>query len=259
VKIGVYIAGWKCPKMAQECMRSLSAQTFKDWKAIVWVDGADVETFNAIGQTSDIDGTIFLCESRQHSVALKVAAIEKLIEDGCEILVGLDLDDALDSNALQIIHDAHRLGAWATYGNWRNQTGMVSTEFKPWTPERFERIRELGWFTTAPQSFRAALWPHIPRSFFEWDDGSGLYPTGFDGSLFYPVVDLCGPDRVASIDATIYHYNRNRPESVLQAWTREHRRKVFAEQRGKPRLDRLERLEPLLAGAATGRKEQAWT
>lgn len=244
MKIGVYIAGHNCRMFARQCIESVRGQTFSDWMAVVVDDASDDATEavcnEAIGKgPKNSDGRILFKrnEHRRHSVFSKLDAIRYLAVQQCEILVGLDLDDRLHPNALRRIHDEHERGALATYGNWIDHHSDMGTEFRHMSPDRFEKIRELPWFMTAPNSFRAELVAKIPEEYFRWNDGRGYYETGFDGSVMFGIADLAGPSKVVGIEQAIYVYNRDRNDSVMNAWNRKHRIEVFEEQRGKPRLE----------------------
>lgn len=245
--MGVYIAGRKCPRLAAECIASLRAQTFGDWLACVTIDGTDdKQTFDACADAARGDRRVVInWMSRVHSCQAKLAAIAALVHGFGQLadddtLVGLDLDDRFLPGALQKIHDVHKAGAWITYGNWVDQHSERGTEFRFMTPILFEHIREVSWFMTAPNSFRVSIFRAIPEEYFRWNDGHGYYETGFDGSLMFAAADLADVDRIMGIRDPIYVYNRERPENVLQTWPKDHRVRLFDEQRGKPRLDRLD-------------------
>lgn len=239
--IGVYIAGRKCPTLARECIMSLRSQLHGEFVACVTIDGKDdQETHRACVRAIENDPRITInWTERIHSCAAKLASIRILELKDADILVGLDLDDRLLPNALTEIHNAHRNGAWVTYGNWIDQNANVCKEFRLLTPELMEHVRDVSWFLTAPNTFRMGIFRRIPESFFRWNDGHGYYETGFDGSVMFGAVDLADVGRTIGIKKAIYFYNRNREESVLRAWPEAHRLKVFDEQRAKPRLERL--------------------
>ncbi len=247
MRIGVYIAGRWCPELAKKCVESLRAQSFQGWVACVTVDGQDDKrTFDACVEAAKGDERIMVnWMDRVHSCRAKLSAISALVHGfgklgDDDILVGVDLDDSLTPGALQLIHDTHRRGAWVTYGNWKDQHGKVSPEYQPMTPERFQDIRIVPWFLTAPNTFRVKVFERIPTEAFAWEDGRGYYQTGFDGSVMYGAADLAGVDRITGISDVIYTYNRERPENVFKAWPLEHRVKLFNEQREKPRLRRMD-------------------
>ncbi len=246
MRIGVYIAGRRCPELAKKCVESLRAQSFQGWVACVTVDGQDDKrTFDACVEAAKGDERIMVnWMDRVHSCHTKLAAITALVHGfgqlaDADILVGLDLDDSLTPNALQRIHDTHEAGAWVTYGNWEDQGGNVNPH-APMTTELFGRVRHAQWFLTAPNTFRVGLFERVPQDFFRWNDDRGYYETGFDGSVMYGVADLAGPDRITSIASPIYIYNKDRADSVVKAWPLEHRVKLFNEQRNKRRLERLD-------------------
>jgi glycosyltransferase involved in cell wall biosynthesis len=242
VKIGVYVAGANCAQYARACVNSLTAQTFVDWRAVVSVDKGEDCTHVEARQAALGDDRIkvVIKTTKIHSCAAKLHAIEGLLPilKDDDILVGLDLDDRLEPDALEKIIDRHAAGAWATYGNWKDQNGAVN-KIPPKTHDLFDRIRSAPWFLTAPNTFRVKVFERIPRDFFRWNGTDRYYETGFDGSAMFAVADLVGFDRIEPIHDPIYVYNRLRPESVLRSWPEKHRKALFAEQRRKPKLEAL--------------------
>lgn len=245
--IGIFTAGHNCAKFAGECIRSVQAQTSKEWCQVVVDDASADSTYQELMRASDGHARIRVMrnDTRRHSNVSILRSIRALIEvfdlKSTDILMCLDLDDMLDPGAVERVAAEHEAGAWVTYGNWKDQTGNIN-EHVPCSIDAFGSIRTVKWFMTHALSFRVGVFEAIPEKFFKWSDSNKYYETAFDASAMYPAVDLAGGDRVHGIPEPIYVYRKSHSGSVLQTWPPEHRTSIFADQRSKPRLERMEAL-----------------
>ena len=245
--IGIFTAGHNCGPFVAECIRSVREQTSDQWCQVIVDDASTDDTYQAAVREAGGMPRIRVIKSgtRCHSNLSIIAAIGTMISEfdlkPTDILMCLDLDDMLAPNAVHRVLREHDNGAWVTYGNWKDQSGNVNVHVPP-SPEAFASIRTAKWFLTHALTFRVGVFQAIPEEFFKWKDTDKYYQTAFDASVMYPAVDLAGADRVGGIPEPIYIYRKNHSGSVLRTWPQDHRLKIFAEQRSKPRLERMETL-----------------
>ena len=241
--IGVAVSGHNCREWSHACADSILSQKVDGYVRTVVVDDAsDDGTAEDLANVPDPGFSVIRMASRSYTTICHRAAIEALRPNPEDIIVVMDLDDELLPGALERILRAHKDGAWVTYGNWKDQHGDVNPHVS-WNGDRLATIRDVPWFLTHAMSLRAGLYFAIPESYWTWNATGEPYEMDFDGPLMYAAVDLAGGDRVVGIAEPIYMYRRSYENSVIRKWPFDLRKKEVEEQKAKPRLAQMERLD----------------
>ena len=117
-----------------------------------------------------------------------------------EIIVWLDGDDELTPHALERVLDAHRKGAWVTYGQFSIDGRLGFAAPVGDNPRREE------WHATHLKTFRAGLVKQMRDDDFREVDGSyaGAVP---DARIMFGALELAGRDRSVFIPDVLYVYN----------------------------------------------------
>jgi len=237
VNIHVISTGHNCAEYIQSCHDSVKRQScevdFYHWLVDDNSDDPgkvkDVFRNSLIGQLfADRVGAACI----RHYV---INASISMIKDD-DIIVLLGMDDELLPGALQLIYDAHKSGAWVTYGNWKNQNGRMNQ-----CPlDHNNQTRKGPYQFTAPNSFRAGLYRRISEDrlkvFGEWQH------VCTEVEVMYSCVEMAGWDRVKAIKEPIYMYRQNLPTGTLATWGFKLKQKVLKEIQARPKQQRIDSL-----------------
>src|SRR5690349_17309783 len=100
----VIVTGWNCAKYVQNCMASLKQQTYNKFTALVISDGSTDNTANAIKayMPLDIRFSSWIYPENKFAAFRRYEAIASLKIDPEDVIICMDLDDQLHSNALEV-------------------------------------------------------------------------------------------------------------------------------------------------------------
>jgi len=127
----------------------------------------------------------------------------------------VDLDDWLcRPDALYIAADAHRAGAWVTYGSFRFATGEPGFA----APYQLgEDVRASAWRATHLKTFRAGLLRRIDPADLQIR-GAWIRPAA-DLAIMFPMMEMAGPDRAWFIPHVLYVFNEISSHEKMHGWT----------------------------------------
>lgn len=240
--IHVIISAWRAAAFLPVCLASLRMQTYQDWRALITIDEAITEDYDAVWGALDnpcsdprfaeplfVEGRRFILENTVNAIRRSQAA-------ATDIIAILDGDDWLArADALELVARAHQAGAWVTYGSWvANKQGYrQSTGAYPAGTE----VRQEPWRATALRSFRRGLFDRVKEEDLR-DGGGGFYTCCPDLALMFPALEMAGLDRSAFVPEPIYFYNRASGAAVGDT-RRKAQDKAASELRARPKYDRL--------------------
>ena len=111
-----------CAAFIEQCLRSITSQTYPHWEAYVTVDPCGDRTFERalVGQGDDARIVVTRNRTPLYSMANLVRAIERSQAQPEDVIVVLDGDDWFYTDqALQVIVNTYlRHDCWLTYGSW---------------------------------------------------------------------------------------------------------------------------------------------
>ena len=233
----------RCEPFIGECLSSLRAQTFTDWRAWVTVDRDGDGTYeNALlAKGSDERITVSRNAERLFPMRNILASMERASADDEDVFVILDGDDWLiDERALATIARAYDEGSWLTYGSWisnrSDRPGLM-----PAYPDGTREFRDLPWLATAVRTWKKWLFDRIdPRDFL--DDGGRPLRVAEDLACMFPMLEMATTARARHIDTPVMLYNLLSEHDPGPDLARESDR-VGAWLRGKPRYAAIHKPE----------------
>jgi len=234
MKIHVISTGYNCAEYVQGCYESVKNQVcevqFYHWM----VDDGSSHT----PDYSKIDNDIVIFGAERVGAARQrhgIIAKNKHIQND-DIIVLLGMDDELLPGALQKIYEAHRDGAWVTYGNWQNQYGKLNR----CTLEHKNQTRAGAYLFTAPNSFRAGLYRRIDVERLKvWGQWQHVCT---EVEVMYSCIEMAGWDRVKAIAEPIYMYRERLPSGTIAQYGANFKRKVLQEIQSRPKQQRIDAL-----------------
>jgi len=102
-KVGIFMPAWKTEKYIAESIRSIQAQTMKDWELIIIDDCSPDNTFKAATNAAADDDRITVLQRSKHAGRIgqvKNEAIEKL--KPCEYICHVGSDDTIPPQCLDL-------------------------------------------------------------------------------------------------------------------------------------------------------------
>jgi hypothetical protein len=235
MKIHVISTGHNCADYVQGCIDSVRLQQ-SEVKATHWLmsDASTDETAVILCRNHRAVGRV--THTRSGAAYHRWNIIQNPTIQDEDIIVLLGMDDELLPGALQSIYDAHKSGAWVTYGNWKNQHGKMNT-----CPLEHNNQTRVGPYVfTAPNSFRAGLYRRIEvdrlKVFDEWQH------VCTEVEVMYSCVEMAGWDRLKAIKEPIYMYRQKLPTGTLAVWGYPLKQKVLKEIQARPKQQRIDSL-----------------
>lgn len=238
MKFLIIITGWNCEKYAEKCIQSVINQAYKNFTCFV-LDDASTDGTERVLKNINHKGLHKQFAYFRNDKNMGAAYSRwKLLTTPCsaDVVVLLDLDDALEPNALNVIRRTYKKNVWATYGNWRNEHGAVNVLKEITDP------RKPQFYFTAARTFKHGLVKHLKEPMFKDQQGNWMY-NGTDVMLSVPIMELCGIDRIKGIKEPIYIYNQFRPGNTNGRFGgTKGKDKVYDAMMSKPKLKRLNSL-----------------
>jgi FkbM family methyltransferase len=198
---GITITGTvkDAPSAAASSVKSVRAQTHASFRHVLFALGD--ETMEAATKEADGDARIDVRAPVTPGAPLlaNLLPVWRSLPDD-EIIVWLDGDDELTPHALERVLDAHRKGAWVTYGQF-SIDGRIG-----FAAPVGDNPRREDWHATHLKTFRAGLVKQMRDADFREVDGTyaGTVP---DARIMFGVLELAGLDRSVFIPDVLYLYN----------------------------------------------------
>ena len=209
------ITGWNWKDYIEECIKSVLAQTYKDFSVVIIDDGSDDGSFEIANKY----GNIFAVETmtyNQGTFHARKFAIDVSIkaELDFDVVVFLDGDDLLLPNALEVVEKKYREeNCLMTYGNWLNQDRIVCG-----MPLKYEKVihenrdyRKDTFRCTHLRTFKKELYQKIKW----WNPTKSEIESYPDVELLFQMMEMCGEKRIGVIYEPIYIYNETNPQRTL--------------------------------------------
>lgn len=192
-----------CENYISECLASLQAQTFTGWTALVADDASSDGTSQAVAPfLKDPRITSRRLNERAWLMGNTLDALRSLELQPNDVVAILDGDDWIKPECLQRLWDAHQQGFDLVYTDEdiEGQEHSIGAPLIPGAP-----VRKQTWRFSQLRSFKAYLFSLLPDSCFR--DASGRYfRAAGDLSLYLPMAELAGPEKILFIPERLYHY-----------------------------------------------------
>lgn len=231
IKFLIIATGFNCKKYALKCIKSVQAQTYKNFTAVFISDGSTDGTLDRDSLKSVNDERLTVCIYPQNEGAAKRRwnAIKMFCYDEETVVILLGLDDELFPNCLERLAMAYKTGVWMSYGNWRDQhRQMLPKDFKLYFDEETHAnrdYRKVKYRSTAPNSFKRFLFDQLKEEDFQID-GKWI-DTTTESPLMFACLEMCGKEKIAVIEEPIYLYNQFLPGGTLRRLGVDYKYKVY--------------------------------
>lgn len=224
VRFLIIATGYNCEKYVADCVKSVEAQTYKNFDVIYIDDASTDNTFRGLLGSVKM-GYYSKTETNLGTVKCREIAIRDYKYD-YDVIVWLDLDDKLKPNALEVLATVYKdKDVWMTYGNYVTDKG--EQPFKDVTiPDDIHNrnaYREYPFMFMHLRSYRKELYFNLTPL--------DLYPnTGWiyqDANLLFSMMEMSGKEHMKSINEPLYIYTVTNSLSLLNRYTSKERKEEY--------------------------------
>ena len=210
----------------ENCVSSLMSQKYDDYQ-VIFVD--DCSTDGSFDRLPKNNPKAIIIKNEIRKTALE--NIHDTIMNHCDpddIVVLVDGDDWLPNKAvLSYINDFYNQhDCWMMYGQAGWTDGNKGCSFPYQSKEHFDNIRRSpshsngqpsGYLISHIRTFRAGLYQKIKEQDNDFsclkDKTSAFYRMTYDVSMFLPMMEMAGFEKVKYNEKVLYTYNRGNPIS----------------------------------------------
>lgn len=232
----IVASGFNCQEYVLKCVESIKAQTYKNFIFVMVDDGSKDGTAlkcmkamdDNIKSASPITMAFEHHNKNEGAAKRRFEVINKYAKHEEIVVVLVGLDDELFPNALEVIKKQYDNGKWMSYGNWKNQHGvMLPDGFLHFDEETHKArdYRKVKYRSTAPNTFKRFLFDKIPAEDFKLN-GKWIDSTT-ESELMFSCLEMCGKERIGVIEEPIYLYNEALPGGTLNRLGRNYKYKIY--------------------------------
>lgn len=204
----------------ETCVKSIELQNFQPEVVFVGIDEADDESEKYLKNNNSYIKTIRWMYRLYASLNIfqiigELNDCYKLKDN--DIICLIDGDDHLSrADALQIVYNAHTIGAWLTYGSYyclsEWHEGKDAAKKHRGSYRNREEYRKLMWRASHLKTFRYGLYRRLNPNWYFGPDRHVLRVCS-DLALMFPMMEMAGKEHIRHIDKAIYVYNDMSPHN----------------------------------------------
>lgn len=199
----VVIPGYNCGEYIGECLDSLKAQTFTGWTALVADDCSSDDTAERVRPyLADPRIRLRTGAERAWLMGNTLAGLRSLDLRPSDVVAILDGDDWIRPTCLERLWEQHCAGYDLAYTDEdiQGQDHSVARPFIKTAPARAQ-----AWGFSQLRSFKGYLFNQLADDTFRDRDGTYFRAAG-DLSLYLPMAELAGPEKIAFVPERLYYY-----------------------------------------------------
>jgi glycosyltransferase involved in cell wall biosynthesis len=215
VHLKIVVPCYNAEKWVGRCLNSVFEQTYTRWDLIIINDVSTDNTLKVINDTmpKTSNNKIIIKNNPVNVGALAniVNGIDILCDHPEDVIVLLDGDDWLAHNKVfELIYNMYQdLNTWLTYGQYANLSNNYRGICAHLTStERYRKYRR--WVTSHLRTFKKKMWDKIKNRDLRNKNGE-YYSMTWDLAIMFPLIEMCGLNRIKYIKEILYIYNDLNP------------------------------------------------
>lgn len=215
VHFKVFIAGWKCEKYIEKCLKSLLNQKYTNWEAQVLLDpNTDGDKTYEIAKRFESEKLhVAINATNMGSTYNHSKAVEMMSPNDNDVIVCLDADDWFaHDRVFNVVNNAYAEDKelLLTYGSWMDYPvpgELQPNNSKEYTRQEFGNLRFSFFKGTHLRTMKYKIWKNIKPDALQNANGE-YYKTACDVARMFPALEMAGFDRIKFIPEVLYIYNR---------------------------------------------------
>lgn len=221
VKMKIVVPTYNTEHWIQRCIRSIAAQSYKNFECVIINDCSTDKTGHMIDQCKEIqdDPRFKIVHNKENVKALKnivdgFNVLNAKNDPECVLMV-IDGDDFLySSESLLVVAQYYsQFNPLLTYGNWVGWPHGSQSNNRP-IPKHVHNVRnyrDLPFAFSHLRTFKSKLWYNIKDEDLKGPDGK-YFESGWDVAFMLPMIEMAG-QRTIMIPNVLYCYNMVNPIS----------------------------------------------
>jgi len=208
-RIKIIVPFYNPGEFLEQCVATVMSQKYDNYQ-VIFID--DCSTDGSYDKLPHNDERVIIIRNDVRKTALE--NIHNSIMNHCEpddIVVLLDGDDyLLNKHVLSFVSDFYNEhDCWFSYGSavWSNGAKCFS---RPYTKEEFKNIKSIPFKISHLRSFKGGAYFSIvnqdPELKCMKDKNGEWYKSGYDTAICYPLLQICGYEKVKHNPKPIYFY-----------------------------------------------------
>jgi len=214
--IKIIIPFYNVEKWILRCIRSIKAQNYQNYRAILVNDMSTDNTLSTIQKEIKNSDKFSLIHTGENGGPLNstIHGIEYSKPNDKDVIIVLDGDDWFaNKNSLSIVNDAYMTtNCLMTYGSYIEYPRAIRGQFSKQLPNEViqtKKFRQYHWVTSHLRTFKYILWRNIQRE--DLLDSTGkTYTMAGDLAAVFPMLEMA-EERSHYIKDIIHVYNRSNP------------------------------------------------
>lgn len=241
----IVIPLYNVEKWIKICLRSIKAQTYKNFQCVIIDDLSTDNSVKIIKEEILNDNRFTLIENKDKGYALKniYEGIKYLNPDEEDIIITVDGDDWLANKnvfkTLNRYYNNHE--CWLTYGSYVEYPTKKIGKFAKQLPEEIianNMFREYEWCTSHLRTFKFHLWNKINTEDL-LDLENKFYKMTWDLAFMFPMLEM-SREKSLYIKEILYVYNVGNPLNDHKI-DNSYQRKLELEIRNKQKYEKIKR------------------
>lgn len=211
----IIVPVYNSEKWINKCLMSIINQKYRHWYAVVIDDNSNDKTLEIIKDTiqnSNMKDFFKVYKRMNNMGALEniVYGISKICNNDDDIIVLVDGDDWLYSDdVLDYLNEIYsNPNIWLTYGSFISESKKHDNFCKPITD--IKNYRKSEWVTSHLRTFKYKIWKNIKDEDLR-DQHGNYFRMSWDQAIMYPLIEMCGLERIKFIEKILYVYNDLNP------------------------------------------------
>ena len=212
----IVIPVYNAEKWISLCLRSVKAQTYRNYECLVVDDFSTDLTREIIKREIGDSYQIRLVEPEERGYPLGSLnlAIESAKMEDEDVIAVLDGDDWFArKESLEILAKTYEeTNCSLTYGSYVEYPSKVRGKFAKKVPQfviESKAFRQSEWMTSHMRTFKYKLWKNIKKEDLCDEDGK-YYKRAGDLAAMYPMLEMAG-QKIEYVEEVVYVYNRANP------------------------------------------------
>tara|TARA_R100000426_G_scaffold18102_3_gene16143 strand:- start:5674 stop:8403 length:2730 start_codon:yes stop_codon:yes gene_type:complete len=241
----IIVPFYNVEKWIKVCIRSVMAQSYKDFQCLLIDDASSDNTTNVAEREIRNDDRFILIKNKSNVGALEniYNAIKKSNPNDEDVIVTLDGDDWFANKEVlsTLIKYYEEKQCWLTYGSHILYPSGRKSKFceKP-VPNKIIKNRSYRtspWMTSALRTFKYNLWKNINIEDLKNKDGK-FYEAAWDLAFMFPMLEMAG-DKVEFVKEIVYVYNLHDNNDHVVPEKRQKQLSYEMDIRQKPKYQRI--------------------